>query len=199
MNQQFRSGELSRTTQAAEGLMRRAWSVAEIEAMVQAGIIQEDDRFELIGGDVVPMSPKGNKHEIYKASLLEFWIQHKTEKYRIIPETTFRLDPYSFVEPDFVFYDAAVKVPQLAPENTFLAVEISDTTLGYDLGRKPRIYSNANVKALWVIDVNNLETHVFGQPGIDGYRSIKIIAANEILAPDFAPELAVKMSELVLI
>jgi hypothetical protein len=58
MNQQFRTAALSRTTQAAEGLQRRAWSVAEIEAMVQAGIIEEHDRFELIGGDVVPMSPK---------------------------------------------------------------------------------------------------------------------------------------------
>ncbi len=199
MNQQFQSAEISRTTQAAEGLLRRAWSVAEIEAMVQAGILEEDDRFELIGGDVVPMSPKGNRHEIYKASLNEFWVQNKTLNYRIIPETTFRLDPYSFVEPDFVFYDSAVKVPQLAPENTFLAVEISDTTLGYDLGRKPRIYSNANVRALWVIDVNTLDTHVFGKPGIDGYLSIKIVGPNEILVPDFAPELALKLSELVLI
>ena len=199
MNQQFQPAELARTTQAAEGLLRRAWSVAEIEAMVQAGILEEDDRFELIGGDVVPMSPKGNKHEIYKASLNEFWVKNKSSKYRIIPETTFRLDPYSFVEPDFVFYDAAVKVPQLAPENTFLAVEISDTTLGYDLGRKPRIYSNANVRALWVIDVNTLDTHVFGQAGIDGYQSIKIVGPNEILVPDFAPELAVRLGELVLI
>lgn len=199
MNHQFRSAELSRTTQAAEGLLRRAWSVAEIEAMVQAGILEEDDRFELIGGDVVPMSPKGNRHEIYKASLNEFWMQNKSAKYRIIPETTFRLDPYSFVEPDFVFYDSAVKVPQLAPENTFLTVEISDTTLGYDLGRKPRIYSNANVRALWVIDVNTMDTHVFGQPGVDGYQSIKIVGPKEVLAPDFAPELALKLSELVLI
>jgi Uma2 family endonuclease len=124
---------------------------------------------------------------------------HKTPKYRIIPETTFRLDPYSFVEPDFVFYDSAVKVPQLAPENTFLAVEISDTSLGHDLGRKPRIYSNANVRALWVIDVNTLETHMFGKPGVDGYQVINIVGPNDILVPDFAPELAVKLNELLLI
>jgi hypothetical protein len=47
------------TTRAAEGLERRRFSVAEIEAMVQAGVIEEDERFELIGGEVVPMSPKG--------------------------------------------------------------------------------------------------------------------------------------------
>jgi Uma2 family endonuclease len=199
MNQHFRPADVIGTTQAAEGLLRRKWSVAEIEAMVRAGIIAEGERFELIGGDVVPMSPKGNKHEIYKVSLNEFWIKQKSAKYRIAQETTFRLDEHSFSEPDFVFYDAAVTRDQLAPSNTWLGVEISDTTLGYDLGRKPRIYSNAGVRALWVIDVNTLETHQFSQPGIDGYKTLKTLGPNEVLVPDFAPELAVKLSELQLI
>jgi len=47
------------TTQAAEGMPRRAWTVAEVEAMVAAGIIAETERIELIGGEIVPMSPKG--------------------------------------------------------------------------------------------------------------------------------------------
>jgi Uma2 family endonuclease len=55
------------------------------------------------------------------------------------------------------------------------------------------------VKALWVIDVNTLETHQFSQPGIDGYKVTKIIGPDETLVPDFAPELAVKLSELELI
>jgi len=67
-----------------------------------------------------------------------------------------------------------VKVPQPAPANTWLAVEISDSSLAYDLGRKPRIYANAGVRALWVIDVNTLETHIFSQPGIDGYALKKM-------------------------
>ena len=54
------------TTQAAEGLPRRPWTVAEIEAAVAAGIIDEDERFELLGGEVVPMSPKGARHELVK-------------------------------------------------------------------------------------------------------------------------------------
>ena len=54
---------MDRTTQAAEGLVRRRFTVAELEAMVAAGIIDEDERIELIGGEVVPMSPKGNHHE----------------------------------------------------------------------------------------------------------------------------------------
>ncbi|MEP9388353.1 hypothetical protein [Mesorhizobium sp. KR9-304] len=61
--------DLPGTFQVAEGMPRRAWTVAEIEAMVEAGIIGEDERFELIGGDVVPLSPKGARHEMVKIEL----------------------------------------------------------------------------------------------------------------------------------
>jgi hypothetical protein len=54
----------SRSTEAAEGLPRRRFTVAEVEAMVEAGIMDEDERVELIGGELAPMSPKGNQHEV---------------------------------------------------------------------------------------------------------------------------------------
>ena len=69
MNHMLRPPDLPLTTQAAEGLMRRRLSVVEVEAMVEAGIFAEDERFELIGGEIVPMSPKGIRHEVIKVSL----------------------------------------------------------------------------------------------------------------------------------
>ncbi len=195
----FRPHDMQMTTQAAEGLARRRWTVAEIDAIVALGIMPEDERVELIGGELVPMSPKGSKHEIYKGSLLDFWTQRRNNSYRIIQETTFRLDETNFLEPDFVFYDAAFKLVDLAPANTLLAVEISDSSLFYDKGRKARIYSIHGVKSLWVVDVNSLNTHVFGQPSADGYQLNKIVGPTEILSPDFGPELALRLSELPLI
>ena len=50
-------------TRAAEGLDRWAFTVAEVERMVEAGIIPPDTRLEVIGGEIVPMSPKGARHE----------------------------------------------------------------------------------------------------------------------------------------
>ena len=54
-------GSVARVTSAAEGLPRRRFTVAEVEAMVAAGVMEEDERVELIGGELVPMSPKGNQ------------------------------------------------------------------------------------------------------------------------------------------
>ncbi len=66
MNERLHLSRLPATTQAAEGLPRRRWTVAQIEEMVAKGIILEDERFELIGGEIVPMSPKGIRHELVK-------------------------------------------------------------------------------------------------------------------------------------
>ena len=195
----FRPRDMQVTTQAAEGLARLRWSVAEIEAMVEAGVLPEDERFELIGGEAVPMSPKGSKHENYKASLLDFWMRNSDGTFRIVPETTFRFDDSTFLEPDFVFYDAEFKLTELSPATTLMAVEVSDSSLAYDKGRKARIYASFGVKVLWVIDVNTLETHTFERPGFEDYQMKKLIGPTELLIPDFAPALAVKLAELPLI
>jgi hypothetical protein len=79
-----------RLTRAAEGLPRRRFTVAEVEAMVEAGIMDEDERVELIGGELVPMSPKRSRHEVVKAALLDRWYRARPESCRLVPETTFR-------------------------------------------------------------------------------------------------------------
>jgi Uma2 family endonuclease len=199
MNLQLRPADFPMTTQGAEGLARRCWTVAEIEAMVTAGIIDEDERFELIDGEVVPMSPKGIRHEMVKGSLNKFWTRKLSDAFNMIPETTFRLNKSSFVEPDFVFFSNKYKLPELKPRNALLAVEVSDSTLRYDMGRKADIYARHGVALLWVIDVETLQTHVFSKPSADGFLERHVVEANEILAPHFAPEIALKMAELPLI
>src|SRR6516164_6391664 len=125
-----------RTTTAAEGLPRRRFTVAELEQMTAAGILAEDERIELIGGEVVPMSPKGNRHEILKTALTIYWSRHLPADILFTTETTFHLSPDTFLEPDFVFYPKANGWKGLSSDTATLVVEVADTSLGYDLGRK---------------------------------------------------------------
>ena len=189
---------MSATTQAAEGLMRRRWSVAEIEAMVAAGIIAEDERFELIGGEIVPMSPKGLRHERLKQALAEFWFRRLPPAIKLIQETTFALDKDSFVEPDFIFFRASDGLANLSPATALLAVEVSDSSLDYDLKRKTQLYAVHGVREVWVIDAETMVTHVRRSPGVDGHRERLTVAADAPLVLPFAPEVAVALSELVL-
>ncbi len=193
---QLRDRNLEPATQAAEGLPRRRFTVAELEAMVAAGIVDEDERIELIGGEVVPMSPKGNHHEILKAALNEYWVQRLPRRFRLVPETTFRLSPDTYLEPDFIFFDRVAGIRGLKPEVAHLAVEIADSSYAYDTGRKAAIYASFGIPELWVIHAVRLETRIHRKPSPQGYLDIADCGPDAELVPAFAPELAVTLAAL---
>jgi Uma2 family endonuclease len=196
MNSPFRSPELPLGTQAAEGLTRRRWSVAEIEAMTRAGVLDEDERFELIGGEIVPMNAKGIRHELIKNALMLHWAQRLPKEFRFALETTFRMSEDTFVEPDFVFYRTVDGLAQLNPRTALLAVEVADSSLAYDLGRKARIYANFGVPEVWVIEAVTLISHIHRRPGLNGYAEIRQVLGKETLVPAFTPQLSVVLAEL---
>ena len=192
-------GSAARVTSAAEGLPRRRFTVAEVEAMVAAGVMEEDERVELIGGELVPMSPKGNHHEILKAALLKQWYRATPNEFGLVPETTFRLSEDTYLEPDIVIYRRASGIPGLRADNALLVVEIANSSLRYDIGRKAALYASFGVRELWVIDAVRLTTRVFLEPAANGYRNARDFGPADQLVPLIAPEaFALRLEELEL-
>ncbi len=108
---------------------RRRFTVAEFEAMVAAGLMDEDERVELIGGEVVPMSPKGIDHEVLKTKLIMEWARRLPNGVLFTPVTTFRLSEDTYLEPDFTFYEASAGLKGLNGGSALLVVEIADFEL----------------------------------------------------------------------
>jgi Uma2 family endonuclease len=185
-----------RQTQAAEGLPRRAFTVAEVERMVECGLLSEDDRLELIGGELVVMPAKGIRHEVLKAALNRAWNRAAPPSLQVVPETTFRLSPDTFLEPDFIVFRTPVTLRTITGPSILLAVEVADSSLGYDLHRKPTIYARFGVPELWVIDAVRRETHVFTGPGDAGYARLTVHPASERLLPTLAADLPMSLAEL---
>jgi len=180
----------------AGGLARRRFSVAEMYRLVEAGVLGHDERVELIDGEIVQMSPKGVAHEVLKTRLMLFWADSRTPDVLFTTETTFHLDEHSYLEPDFVFYESEVGLQGLNGETALLAVEVADSSLAYDLGLKQQIYARYGVRELWVIDARKLVTHVFLEPGRDGYAARSIRQPSEQLTPTLIPQFAISLSDL---
>jgi len=186
-----------RITQAAEGLPRRRFTVAEVEAMVAAGIIDEDERVELIGGELVPMSPKGIQHEALKIRLVDRWNRHRPLTCVVAQETTFHLSDDTYVEPDVVIFPEGVALRALSPHNVLLALEIADSSRHYDMGRKAALYASFGVRELWVLDAAQRTTRVFRKPTAGGYGETRDLGASDLLTPEFAPpEFALRLDDL---
>jgi Uma2 family endonuclease len=184
------------TTTAAEGLPRRRFTVDELYRMTEAGILGEHERIELIGGEIVPMSPKGRHHEILKNALMLHWARALPADLLFSIETTFRLSVDSYLEPDIVFYPKEVGWEGLNAETARLVVEVSDSSLGYDLGRKALLYAGFGIAELWVIDAVRLNTRTHRQPGSNGYATVQDFGPDQRLVPSAAPALAVTLGTL---
>jgi len=196
MNELLRPPSLPVTTRAAEGLLRRRFTVAEIDSMVASGIIAEDEHIELIGGEVVPMSPKGRRHEIIRTELAFQLSRQCPANLHVASEPYLRLAPDTASEPDIIVYPATMRSPDVDGQTVLLVIEVSDTSLAYDLGVKAAIHASHGVREYWVINAKTLETTVHRSPTASRYADVRLLAANTRLSPLLAPELDATLDQL---
>lgn len=136
-------------TRAAEGPERRAFTIADLERMAEAGIIAPNERLELVGGEIVPMSPKGARHEAIKIAINRLWGRCCPRAFMFAPETALRLDPLNYFEPDFIVFHRSVRAADVKGPDVLLAVEVAESSLNYDLKRKSRVYASFGVHECW--------------------------------------------------
>jgi Uma2 family endonuclease len=185
------------TTQAAEGAPRLRWTLDEFERMVQLGVLSEEDRVELIGGELVPMSPKGNRHELVRDELQNWMMRRLPEGLRLSSEIGWRppgADTY--VEPDLLVCARALKAVTVPPGEVLLAIEVAHSSLKFDTTAKARLYAALGVRDYWVIDAETLNTRVHRAPSGDVYTSLVDVSPDENLVPLLVPSLAVRLADL---
>lgn len=183
------------TTRAAEGLPRWRWTTAEIELIAALGAFRDDDRFELIGGEIVPMLPKGNFHENLRNTLSFHLTRLAPTTIKVAYEPQFNLAPDTFTEPDILVYPANRKVYAVDGPAALLVTEIADSSTAYDLGSKAALYARHGVVEYWVIDAVTRLTTVHRDSGATGYASITTVAATDRLVPLRVAELAVTLAD----
>src|SRR5271154_7117681 len=159
-------------TRAAEGFDRRSFTVAEILRMQDAGIISEQENFELIEGEIVPMQAKTHIHELIKSALTVAVARALPDRLWLGVETTIYLSSDTFVEPDLVIYPRGIKLEEVKGADIVLAIEVALTSLAYDRGLKSQIYARHGVRELWVIDAKQRRTHIHSGPKAGAWTHI---------------------------
>lgn len=180
-------------TRAAEGLPRRRFTIADVEAMRRTGVLRANERLELIGGELVPQEPRGARHVQVTRALAQRWARLERDDCRIDLETVLALSADTFLEPDLIVFprDAA------DPASALLVVEIAQGTRRFDMGRKAKLYGRFGLRELWVIDAVHMNARLFRDPNPGGYAETRDYDFDEALIPAFAPpEFALRLDAL---
>jgi Uma2 family endonuclease len=158
------------------------YSVDDYEEMIRLGMLTENDRVELIRGEIVAKMPIGPKHAIYVEGLNEMLVQ------RTIGIAIVRIqDPVRLVdsepEPDV----SLVRPPRQryasehpGPPDIFLIIEVADSTLDYDRDVKKPMYAEAGITEYWIVNLVDECLEVYRGPQPDGtYREERVLRRGE--------------------
>jgi Uma2 family endonuclease len=176
-------------------------STGEYHRMIAAGILQEDDRVELIAGELIDMAPIGPVHASL-SSLLFRKLGYATEG-RAIPwsQNPIFLEPQSEPQPDFALltYQANEYRGWLPKaQDVLLVVEIADATLRYDREIKAPLYARSGLPEYWIINIaeRKIEVHLNPDPATGRYQDIREVT-HGVLAPTAFPDVEISLIELL--
>ena len=186
------------TTQAAEGVPRLQWTLEEFERLTELGIFAEEDRIELIGGELVPMSPKGRRHEAARDELLNWLMRRLPADVRLSSEIGWRPNAQSYFEPDLIVYPAGMSGVTVAPDQVLLLLEVAASSLKFDTIAKASQYAALGVREYWVVNAVTLETRVHLRPGEASYQHVAIIGADAAATPHLLQSCAVRLGDLAI-
>jgi Uma2 family endonuclease len=183
-------------TRAAEGFDRRAFTVSEILRMQDAGIISEQENFELIEGEIVPMQAKSHIHELMKSAFNYALVPAVRKPLWLGVETTIYLSDDTFVEPDFAIYPRGMKLENVRGPDIVLAIEIAVTSLAYDREFKAGLYAKHKMQEYWVVDAAARRTHQFGGPRGKGWRRRGERGPDETLTHPALPDFSIRLADI---
>lgn len=176
---------------------KRYFNVGEYYQMARAGILSEDDRVELIEGEVVRMSPIGSRHAACVDRIVN-QLLHKIPAHSlnliVRVQNPIRLSEYSEPQPDITllkpredFYSSE----HPTSEDVLLLIEVSETSAEYDLEVKLPLYAAAGIPEVWLIDLEKELLEVHSRPAGEQYRTTERAKRGDSLRSHTVPRLEI--------
>src|SRR5262249_40265342 len=153
---------------------KKLFTVDEYYRMADAGILKPCDRVELIEGEIVEMSPIGNRHAACVSRAIYLFVTAFKTTGIVAPERPVRLNIYNEPQPDVMVLkprDDFYSSQSCTPADAYFIVEVSDTTLRYDTKIKLPIYARFGVPELWIEDLQKDVLLVCREPIGNSYKT----------------------------
>jgi Uma2 family endonuclease len=176
------------------------FTVDDYMRMLEAGILTEDDRVELIDGEIIEMSPIGDAHAGCVIRLTMLFTRLVGLAAFVSVQNPVRLDNYSEPQPDLAllkpradFYAQA----KPTPADVLLIVEVADSSIAFDRNIKVPLYAHALIQLVWLVDLNAGVIEVYSQPANSAYQQVQVMHRGDRLTIDSLPGLVVLADDIL--
>lgn len=176
----------------------RRITVDEYDAMIENGVFDENDKVELLNGAIVEKMPKGRKHSAATDRIAKFLDRRFNEIFFVRNQNPIWLRDFSEPEPDIVL--AVLKEDDYeyshpTPDEIYLIIEVSDSTLGYDRNAKKIIYAQAGIRQYLVVNVQDKTIEDYREPNADGFQSKQTYRLGQSFNLIAFPEISLQVDD----
>jgi Uma2 family endonuclease len=168
--------------------------------MGEAGILSEDDRVELIRGELLAMSPIGPRHNAAVDRANRSMVRTVGDGAIVRVQGSVRLDEYDEPQPDIAvlapsddFYASGMP----GPADIWLILEVAESSIGYDRGVKARLYAEAGIVEYWLLDLKNDCLYAYSDPHNGTYRVVRQFCRGDSIALERLPAYRFRIDDLL--
>jgi Uma2 family endonuclease len=176
------------------------FTVEDYYRMAEAGILHEDDRVELIDGEIIELPPIGSDHAGTVDDFADRIRGQLPPDVRVRVQNPVRLGPRTEPEPDLAVVKRQGDYYRTAhpdPEDVYLLIEVSDSTLTYDRQTKGPRYASAGIPEYWIVNLVDRVIEIYREPAADGYRSVEIARPGDEVSPLAFPDVRIAVSDIL--
>lgn len=180
-------------------LEKRLFTVDEYYKMAEAGILREDDRVELIGGEIIQISPIGNRHAAIVDQLIYLLRSLMEKGIRIRIQNPLYIDEMNVPQPDCMLLKSEStnyfeRAP--TPNDVLLLIEVADSSLIIDKNIKMPLYAIAGIPEAWLVDITTNTIFVYREPTAKGYQSMQKFSRGKSIVPLADLNLKIEVDEI---
>ena len=177
----------------------RLFNVDEFIEMVRAGVLQKEDRLELIDGKIIIMPPIGIYHEFATDWFTMLLANALFGRAIVRVQGSIRLHNFSAPEPDVAVLRLRSfdDIRPYYPDDIYFVIEVADSSLPYDSGPKLARYAAAGIPEVWIANLRIREVTVYADPSGDQYASVNVYRPGDSISPDAFPDIALAVAEFM--
>ena len=179
---------------------RHSFTVVEYERMGRFGIFSIDVRVELVNGEIIEMSPIGERHAACVAVLTQLITLRLRLSALVWAQNPLVLDDYSEPQPDLAILNPRAdnyRTSKPKPEDVLLAIEVSDTTLNYDRKVKVPLYARTGVPETWIVNLPEERVEVYAELIGGSYQTVEHYVRGDELQSRSLAALRVSVDEIL--
>ena len=179
-------------------IQRKLFTVAEYHQMIQAGVFREDDRIELLNGELMTMSPIGIKHMECVNQLTTLLVPRLTGRATVSIQNPIQVGQHSEPQPDVALLRPRSKRKALPPpDDVLLVIEVADTSVDYDRDEKIPAYGRAGIAEAWRVSLTDGWIEIYREPSPAGYRTLRKVLPDEQVSPQAFADVELDAGEIL--